>query len=70
MPEKCSQCVEMTEQFNDDGTPICEDCAFDNCSQCMLGDCEVETPQGDYICADCYSGNVDYAHDMQWGYER
>lgn len=68
--QPCIQCKDLTDEFNDDGIAICSDCAQDNCSNCLVGDCEVETHDGEYVCADCYSGMVDSACDMAYGSER
>jgi hypothetical protein len=64
--EKCVHCNELTDAFNGDGIAVCEECGLDFCSQCLVGECEIETRGGEYLCQDCYSAAIDYAHDMQY----
>lgn len=67
MLDKCSFCnqefdsKDLIEGRNE--KMVCEDCAMDRCSSCSTGECEVETPSGDYLCVDCYSGMIDRAMD-------
>ncbi len=48
---------------DDDDQPICQSCWDDNCYYCHRGDPEHETPDGEYICTGCHSGNMSAIHD-------
>lgn len=63
MLEKCFHCKDLTDEVNDDGVPLCSSCSDEHCYDCGLGECEVETPSGDYICSDCHSGRADAAYE-------
>lgn len=47
----------------DDGEFVCDGCDQDRCYICHRGECEVETRRGDYMCSDCYSGEIDNAYE-------
>lgn len=60
----CEFCKEgeLTEYQTHKERWICEDCWSNRCSKCGDGECEVEF-RDDYICTDCYSGEVDNAYE-------
>lgn len=67
--ELCDFCKEYHREGDlldtNRGRLVCEDCATDRCSNCLDGQCEVETRSGEYICSDCYSGMIDDAYEYE-----
>lgn len=65
---ECKHCktTDRNAEYLDDkdGNVICLDCSLDLCEHCLVGECEIETRDGEYICADCYGHAIDKAFDM------
>lgn len=62
--EQCELCNKNnTNEYNDEGVPVCSACADNNCQLCLVNVAEMETCLGDYICMNCHVGLYDSAYE-------
>jgi hypothetical protein len=57
---RCNSIESLTE--NQNGDLICESCLSEVCERCEHGEPEVEA-RNEYVCVDCYSGDIDDAYE-------